>query len=208
MRKPVFIALEGIDGSGKTTQANLLYEALSSRLQIPPVLTKAPGGSLLGAAVREMFLSPPEDIGGMAELMLLMADRAQHVQSVITPALRSGACVITDRFSGSSIAYQGYGRGLSVDLVSEMCSVASGSVSPDLNVLIEVPVRVAMDRVAARAGSVNRMETSDAFMHKVARGFERQARSRPKKWLVVDGDRSVEAVGKDLLDNVLKRCSL
>jgi dTMP kinase len=191
--------LEGIDGSGKSTQALLLAERLGA------VLTFAPGATPLGAALRHLLLGtehPP--VSERAEALLMAADRAQHVAEVVEPALVAGDWVVTDRFSGSTLAYQGYGHGLDVGELDTLVSWAAGGLSPDLVVLIEVPVAVAADRRGV--GRPDRLEgLGPAFQQRVAEGFRRLAARSPETWVVVDGTGGVDEVAAAVWSGVVDR---
>ncbi len=178
-----FIALEGGEGSGKSTQARLLAEALGA------VLTHEPGGTEIGATIRRLVLDPAtEGLDARAEALLMLADRAQHVATVIRPALERGRVVVTDRFSGSTLAYQGYGRGLDLEALAATSRWASGGLEPDVVVLLDVAV--------GRTGGVpDRMESEeDGFHVRVAEGYRALAAADPVRWAVVDGSGSVEEV--------------
>jgi len=181
------IAFEGGEGSGKSTQARRLAERLGA------VLTHEPGDTPLGAAMRAILLdSITLDITPRAEALLMAADRAQHVVEVVRPALEAGRSVVTDRFSGSSIAYQGYGRQLSPTEVAGVSAWATDELWPDLVVLLEIPADVALQRIG---GARDRLEAAgDAFHQRVHDGFLRQAIADPERWAVIDGTQSEDDV--------------
>jgi len=181
------VAIEGIDGSGKSTQAALLARALGA------VLTRAPGGTDLGRALRPLLLDQDRPlVGARAEALLMVADRAQHVEEVIEPALSSGRSVVSDRFSGSTLAYQGYGRGLDVEALASLVRWATGGLDADRYVLLDVPVEVT---TARRVDASDRLEAlGAAFQRRVADGFRALAAADPGRWTVVEGTGSVEAV--------------
>ena len=180
------IALEGREASGKSTQAEILARRLGA------VLTREPGGTALGERVRSLLLDPEIiAVDARAEALLMAADRAQHVIEVIGPALASGRHVVSDRYSHSSLAYQGHGRGLPLEEVRWVSDWASGGLSPDLVVLVDVPEEVARGR---RVGS-DRFELEDqAFHRRVADGYRRLAAEDPELWKVVDGTGTVDDV--------------
>lgn len=182
------IALEGIDGCGKSTQVRLLADRLDA------VATFEPGATGLGASLRALLLDrdrPP--VAGRAEALLMAADRAQHVEQVIVPALDAGRWVVTDRFAASTLAYQGYGRGLAIDQLDTLVTWATGGLRPDLTVLLDLPVALAAAR--RQGGIPDRMEAEgDAFLQRVADGFLDLAASAPGAWLVVDATGTVEDV--------------
>lgn len=194
-----FIVFEGGEGSGKSTQARLLAEHLDA------FLTHQPGGTPLGERIRALVLAEGEPSSGeiladRAEALLMAADRAQHVATVIEPLLRSGRHVVCDRYIGSSVAYQGYGRGLDVDIVRSISGWAAGGLWPDLTVLLTVSPQTA----AARTGPArDRIEAAGAEFHeRVLAGFAAQARDEDDCWIEVDGEGSVAEVHERVLDAV------
>src|SRR5581483_4386075 len=181
----MFVALEGGEGCGKSTQARLLADRLGA------VLTHEPGATSLGARIRAMVLDPDAEIDPLAETLLLAADRAQHVAEVIQPALAMGEHVVTDRYLYSSLAYQSFGRGLDLQEVRHLSAFAAAP-DADLVVLITVSEDVRRTRLKARP---DRIEASgDAFHRRVEDGFRALAEADPHRWVVIDGDGSVEEV--------------
>lgn len=181
------VALEGGEACGKSTQATLLAERLDA------VLTREPGGTDVGGRIRELLLdTATADLDARAEALLMAADRAQHVARVVRPALEAGRHVVTDRFIGSSLAYQGFGRGLSVDEVLRISLWATDGIDADAIVLLDVPDEVA----AARLGEErDRLESEGADFHRrVLDGFRSLAAQDPARWIVVDGTGSVDEV--------------
>ena len=182
-----WIAFEGGEGSGKSTQAALLASALDA------VLTREPGGTTVGERVREVLLDPT--VAGMdarAEALLMAADRAQHVAEVVRPALAEGRSVVSDRSAYSSLAYQGVGRGLGVDAVRSLCGWATEELWPDLAILLDVPVAVTDER---RKDPPDRMESAGGAFHaRVAEGFRALAATESGRWLVIDGTGSIDEV--------------
>jgi dTMP kinase len=193
------IALEGIDGSGKSTQAQRLANALGA------LCTFEPGATDLGQALRVLMLEHGRpELGIRAEALMMAADRAQHVEEVIRPALVRGQWVVTDRFSGSTLAYQGWGRGLGSDGLRQLVSWAAAGVEPDLNVLVDVTVEVGRARRSTHAG--DRLEVQDtAFYERVRHGFSALAASDPEHWVVVDGSTDPEAVESAIVAAVIER---
>jgi dTMP kinase len=175
------LALEGIDGSGKSTQAAALAAALGARL------THEPGATPLGSALRQILLAPDSPpVSLRAEALLMAADRAEHVALLLAPALAAGEWVVSDRYSGSTLAYQGYGRGLEVAELRRVVDWAAGGVAADLSIVIDVPVPVAQSRLARSAP--DRLERlGPAFAHLVREGFLDLAAADPAHWVVVDG---------------------
>jgi dTMP kinase len=183
------ISFEGGEGSGKSTQAERLACALGA------VLTREPGGTAAGERVRQLLLDPDLAISDRAEALLMAAARAQHVAEVIRPALDAGRDVVTDRYVHSSLAYQGYGRGLDLDEVRRLSVWATGDLWPDVVVLMNVPAEESLARRQAVAHAPDRLEAEDAAFHgRVAEGFRALAAADPDRWLVVDGVGSVDDV--------------
>jgi dTMP kinase len=190
------IVFEGGEASGKSTQAARLAADLGA------VLTREPGGTTIGKRIRELVLDPGAvAMAPSTEALLMAADRAQHVAEVIEPALASGQDVVTDRYVPSSLAYQGYGRGMDVDALRRVSAEMAGAVEPDLVVLLEVPASIAAGRLEGR----DRMEAAgDEFHARVADGYRRLAAADPDRWIVVDGDGSVDEVAERVRDAVEK----
>ena len=182
------IALEGVDGCGKTTQARLLADTL------PALYTSEPGATALGSRLRRLLLDPDlPTVSARAEALLMAADRAEHVDEVIVPALDAGRWVVTDRFSGSTLAYQGHGRGLDLGALRALVTWAAGGLVPDLVVLVDVPVEVARRRLGA--SRPDRFEGLDAGFHaRVRDGFLALAAEDAERWVVVDGTGDAAAV--------------
>ena len=193
------LALEGIDGSGKTTQARALATALGARL------THEPGATPLGLALRQLLLSPEAPpISLRAEALLMAADRAEHVTQVVGPALAAGEWVVSDRFSGSTLAYQGYGRGLNTAQLGRLVEWAAAGLAPDLSILVDVPVELAQHRLATTAP--DRLERlGPAFAHLVREGFLALAAADPAHWVVVDGTTDRAALSAHILAIVHER---
>ncbi len=195
-RRGRLIVFEGGEASGKSTQAARLAADLGA------VLTREPGGTDIGKRIRELVLDPGSSaMAPSAEALLMAADRAQHVAEVIEPALASGNDVVTDRYVPSSLAYQGFGRGLDVERLWRLSTEFAGAVQSDLVVLLDVPPSVAAARLEGR----DRMEAAgDDFHARVAEGYRRMAAAHPDRWLVIDGDGSVEEVAQRVRDAVEK----
>ena len=189
MARGRFLAFEGGEGTGKSTQARLLAEHLGA------VLTREPGGTPIGARVRDIVLAAEENgLVDRAEALLMAADRAQHVAEVVAPALDAGRHVVTDRFLGSSVAYQGYGRGLPTTEVERLSLWATGGLRPDLSLLLDVDHAEARARIG---GARDRLEAAgDAFHEAVVAGFHSLAAADPDRWVVVDGGGTVAEVAE------------
>jgi len=192
------IALEGIDGCGKSTQARLLAERLGA------VSTFEPGATPLGGALRGLVLGRDgAPVSPRTEALLMAADRAQHVAEVIAPALEAGDWVVTDRYSASTLAYQGFGRGLDRRALEGLVEWATGGIRPDLTVLFDLPVEVAAARRRGTGDGEDRMEAEgSAFQRRVADGYLALAAERADPWLVVDATESVEEVADAVWDAV------
>lgn len=198
MRRGRFVVLEGIDGCGKSTQLQRLAAWLPASGLLAPgaevVLTREPGGTLLGQTLRQLLLHPPAGAAPLstAELLLYAADRAQHVEQLIQPALAAGHWVLSDRFSGSTAAYQGYGRGLDLALIERLEAIATAGLRPDLTLWLELPLGESLRRRGGRAP--DRIEAGgDAFLGRVAEGFAVLAAARG--WSRIDANVSPEQVG-------------
>ncbi len=184
-----FVVFEGGEGSGKSTQARLLAQRWAADL------TFEPGDTEVGMRLRAILLDPATgDLDPRAEALLMAADRAHHVATRIRPALHRGRDVVCDRFVGSSIAYQGYGRGLGVDQVAALSAFATDGLTPDLVVLLEVPEAVAATRLAA-AGTPDRLEAAGVEFHRlVATGYRELAAADPARWVSVQASGTIEEV--------------
>ncbi len=201
-----FITFEGGDGTGKTTQLRALESHLCE-LNRSCVLTREPGGTALGRMLRNVLLEVgDEEIAESSELFLYLADRAQHVKQIIAPALISGKIVLCDRFSDSTLAYQGYGRGLDLDWLRRLNDTATEGLRPDLSFLLDCPVDVGLARAARRGTqSLNGRRREDRFERenlefheKVRQGFLALACAEPKRFRVVDASRPVADVAKQI----------
>lgn len=180
----LFIVFEGGEGSGKSTQARALQRRLR-QADIRAVLTHEPGGTVLGKRVRRWLKEVGRrEISPLAELLLFAACRAELVTQVIRPNLEKGMAVISDRFADSSVAYQGYGRGLEINTIQEINSIATRGVSPHLVILLDIPVELGLSRKGA---GKDRFESEDfAFHQRVRQGYLEMAKASPQRWLVVD----------------------
>ncbi len=194
-----YIALEGAEGCGKSTHAALLAA------DIDAVLTRETGGTDIGRAIRSILHDPANtDLTDKAEVLLIAADRAQHLEQIVRPALLAGRHVVSDRSVYSSLAYQGYGRGVSVDVVRRTSDWALGGTWPELVLLIDVPVDVLVERMAER--DLDRFERADdAFHARVRAGFAEMAANDPSRWLVIDGTATQDAMARTIRATVRER---
>ena len=196
------VTLEGIEGSGKSTLVGRLARSLGDEA----VVTKEPGGTTMGRAVRQVLLDPAsKGMTPMAELLLYFADRAQNVAEVVRPGLDAGRLVFCDRYVESSLAYQGYGRGLPKEGILALAELATGGLRPDLIVLIDVPVEVGLQRVARR-GAHDRLESEErAFHERVRQGYFELMEKEPARWVRLDGAPEPETVFASLWSELAER---
>ncbi len=187
MSRGRFLVFEGIDACGKTTQARRVAAALGARFAFEP------GDSDLGAELRRWLLDAATPMAPATESLLMLADRSHHVATVIEPALAAGTTVVADRFAASTIAYQGYGRGLDLALVGAATDLAIGSCRADLTVLLDIAPEVADER--RRRDHQDRFESADlAFHERVRAGYQALAAADPDHWVVLDGSGDLAAV--------------
>ncbi len=186
----LFITFEGIDRCGKTTQAERLVERLRAEGR-DVVFTREPGGTWLGRKVRSLLLARREEVHPAAEMLLFAADRAQHVNTLIRPALSQGKVVVSDRYADSTVVYQGDGRGLEPDRIHTVQEVATGGLRPDLTVWIDMDLETAGQR--SSLAEADRLEAAgDAFFERVRGGYLRTWQEEPERVFRVDGRLSVE----------------
>jgi len=187
--KGTFITFEGIDGSGKSTQMRILADELR-RIGVEVITTCEPGGTPLGRALREAFLETWEPVAPMAELLSFAADRAQHVEYFIKPALAEGKIVISDRYADATFAYQGAGRGFPEEKVDQVIELATGGLKPDLTLFFDITVEKALERMAARDENhtkKNRMDEETAeFYTRVREAYLGIAKREPARFRVID----------------------
>ncbi|MCH8029666.1 MAG: dTMP kinase [Candidatus Dadabacteria bacterium] len=201
----IFITLEGIEGCGKTTQSLALKDFLESK-DCKVTHTQEPGWGVLGKYTRKMLLDEKElRLEPFAELCLFCADRAQHVRGLIKPSLEEGHTVVCDRFSDSTVAYQGYGRGLNLDLVEKMAWAAALGVIPDLTIILDLPAEAGLERIKDRGGTTKIDEESIEFHTRVREGFYKIAESEPKRVVVVGADKPIDELAAEIAPIVMKR---
>jgi dTMP kinase len=204
----VFIAFEGIDGSGKSTIARAVADQLRAR-SLEVVLTREPGGTRPGREIRAILLEGRDHLAPETELLLMCADRAEHVATVIRPALNAGAIVVSDRYAGSTRAYQGYGLGLEMTSVNTAIDIATSGLRPDLTILFDLDPELAHERRSGDAGQLNLLDVRDlAYRTRVREGFLKLALSS-ERWKVVDASQPLDIVAAkalELIDAVVACC--
>lgn len=193
----VLIAFEGIEGSGKTTQAQLLYNFLKEK-SIQCIFTQEPGGTEIGKQIRKILLDTRNNkMHAKTELLLYLANRCQHVYEMIMPELKKGSVIITDRFSDSSLAYQGKARDLSFKVVSRLNKFAVFGLKPDLVILIDVPVQVGSERTKEK--TLDRLEKEAIKFHEqVRQGYLQLAKKAAKRIKVFDGTKPIETLQEEI----------
>tara|TARA_B100000700_G_scaffold274642_1_gene319813 strand:+ start:572 stop:1207 length:636 start_codon:yes stop_codon:yes gene_type:complete len=205
--KGKFIVIEGIDGSGKTTQINQLSKWLKETNFIPErnklVITREPGGTKLGQSIRSLLLDTSQETvpDSITELLLYAADRAQHVNEIIRPSLNKGDWVISDRFSGSTLAYQGYGRKLDIKLIKDLETISTQGLSPDITFLLDIPIEESIKRRISRKEDRMEKEGKD-FLSNVSLGF--QTLCEDKKWKKISAIKSQEEIISEIKIEVKK----
>jgi dTMP kinase len=204
-----FITFEGIDGSGKSTQVRMLSSVLRLR-GMDVMQTREPGGTPLGARLREALLDAQEQVDPLAELLLYAADRAQHVRALLLPALAEGRVVLSDRYADATVAYQGAGRGFEPSLVDEVVGLATGGLKPDLTLLFDLSVAESGERSRQRTNGDDSSDTSDRleretenFHTRVRDAYLKIAAAEPERVRVVDASLSVEEIHAHVLDIVI-----
>jgi len=182
----MFVTIEGIEGSGKSTLLRGLTERLRSAGR-EIVVTREPGGTPVGDSIRRIVLEPGLHVAPLTEALLMNAARAQHVIEAIAPALAARRVVLCDRFADSTLAYQGYGRGLDMTMLRNIIEAATGGLAPDRTFLLDVPVHVSRERLRERNARLDRLENEhDAFHERVRQGFLELARDS-RRFVVLDG---------------------
>ncbi len=204
-----FITLEGIEGCGKSTQAAKLADYLKE-LGYQVILTKEPGATALGTPLRKLLLNPQRiTIGAKAELFLFAADRSQHVEELILPAIKEGKIVVCDRYTDATMAYQGYARGLDKALIQDLNELAALGLSPQLTILLDLTVSEGLSRALDRnqrndsASREDRFEQEGKSFHeKVRYGYLELARAEPDRIKIIDADSSIEEIHNNIVKTV------
>jgi dTMP kinase len=198
-KRGVFITLEGTEGAGKSSNLSFINDFLRSR-NIDLIVTREPGGTPIAEEIRSLLLTPrSEKICENTELLLIFAARAQHLQYLIEPRLRSGQWVLSDRFTDASFAYQGGGRQMNMDTISQLERIVQGDLRPDLVILLDVPVEIGMRRVLKR-GALDRFEQENiAFFERVRESYLQRAKAMPDSYAVIDAKQSLAKVQQDIV---------
>lgn len=197
------ITFEGVEGCGKSTQIERLREYLAEERGVSVVVTREPGGTVIAEAIRGVLLDPAHaKMGAVTELLLYEAARAQHFQDCIAPALVAEQVVLCDRFTDSTVAYQGGGRGLDGEMVMQLNSIAAQGVVPDCTFLLDVPVSVGMERVRGR-GTPDRIEQESLDFHeKLRQSFLALAHEAPERIITIDGTMDVDLIASCIRDKM------
>ena len=196
MQKGLFITFEGADGCGKTTQINLLKDYLENK-GYSVLLTREPGGKGLGEKIREILLNYDGIVADRCESFLFLADRAQNIEVIIKPAIEKGQIVLCDRHTDSSVAYQGYGRGLDIEQIKILNNLATGGMQPDLTLVFDIDVETSMKRVG---NEKDRMESSGKeFFNRVRNGYLELAKNEPNRMKVVDSTVSIDEIHQEVI---------
>lgn len=203
-----FITFEGVEGVGKTTQIQLLNDHLQAK-NIKTLVTREPGGTKTGEKIREILLdSDLSQLDVNAELLLIFAARAQHLEEVIYPALKNSICVLCDRFTDASYAYQGGGRNVPFDKITKLENVVQGDFRPDLTILLACDVSIGMQRVDSR-GAKDRFEQEQIeFFRRVEQTYHQIANEQPERFAIINADQEIDEVAEEIQGVVAKRLFL
>ncbi|MCQ2744173.1 MAG: dTMP kinase [bacterium] len=199
MKKGLFITFEGVDGCGKTTQIKLLDNYLRQN-GYKTLLTREPGAIGLGEKLRDILLNYDGEVSSKCESFLFLADRAQHVDCIIKPAIEKGVIVLCDRHTDSTIAYQGYGRGVDIESLKYLNSLATGDLKPDLTIVFDVDIETSAQRVGKQK---DRMESAGIeFFKRVRNGFLEIAKQEPERVKVINSVQAIESIHYEVLEKV------
>lgn len=201
MKTGLFITFEGADGCGKTTQLNLLADYLRAKGHAVEV-TREPGAKGLGEKIRKILLNYDGEVSDRCESFLFLADRAQHIDMIVNPAVEAGKIVLCDRHTDSSLAYQGYGRGLPVDRIKKLNDIAVNGRIPDLTLIFDIDIETSMSRVGSEK---DRMESAGMeFFNRVRNGYLEIAKQEPQRVKVIDASKSIEQIHRDVIQIIEK----
>lgn len=199
MQKGLFITFEGCDGCGKTTQLELLAKYLQGK-GYDVIVTREPGAKGLGETLREILLNYDGEVSSNCESFLFLADRAQHIDTIVKPAIDAGKIVLCDRHIDSTAAYQGYGRGLDLEQINYLNNIATSGLKPDLTLLFDVDIETSMARVG---NNKDRMENAGIeFQEKVRHGYLELAKKEPKRIKVFDSGKTIEQLHQEVLGTI------
>lgn len=202
MKKGLFITFEGADGCGKTTQMRLLANYLEKQ-GYEVVLTREPGGKGLGEKVREILLNYDGEVSDRCESFLFLADRAQNIDIIVNPAVEAGKIVLCDRHTDSTVAYQGYGRGLNLERINKLNEIATNGRKPDLTFVFDIDTETSMKRVGKEK---DRMESAGLEFHnRVREGYLKIAKHEPERIKVIDATKSIEEIHEEVLNILAKK---
>lgn len=202
----MFITFEGVEGAGKSTQISLLNSSLTE-IGIKTLITKQPGGSILGEKIRKLILNPDEEDtpSALTELLLYIADRAHHVETVIRPALAENKVVICDRYTDSTLAYQGFARGFELETLENLNNIATGGLKPDLTFLLDLKPEDGLSRIKNFRSDtkLDRLESEKIDFHqRVRNGFLRIAKKEPDRVILIDAFAAKEDLAKKIFQKV------
>lgn len=201
MKKGIFITFEGIEGCGKTTQGKLLVEKLQNE-GLKALYTYEPGDTEAGKYIREILLNSEIKINPLCELLLYFADRVQHIEEKINPYIESGFIVICDRFTDSTLVYQGYARGISIDLIMELNRIVLDEFKPDLTILLDCPANIGLGR-NKKINKKDRFEIENlAFHEKVRQGYLELAKLHRERFFVLDATESIDKIAEEIYKKV------
>jgi dTMP kinase len=200
----MLITFEGIEGSGKSTQAALLHEYLQNK-GYTVIKTREPGGTAFGEELRKVFLQPGTKVFPLSELLVFMAMRAQHVEELIMPALQDKKIVLCDRFVDASYAYQGYGRGIDLGIIETLNRLVTKAIRPNLTILLNCSVSIGLKRKSGPGASMDRFEKEALSFHrKIQKAYLKLAKEDPKRFFVVDGKGSMDEAHRIIREKVEK----
>ncbi len=204
----LFITFEGIEGCGKTTQMNLLADYLKKE-GVSVLKTREPGGTEIGEKIREILLNPDnKKMLKETEMLLYGASRTQHVEEIIKPALKSGKIVLCDRYSDSTLAYQGFGRDMGISFIKRACPLSLGTIQPDLTILLDLDVKTGLSRIKNRIHGNDRIEKEKiAFHNKVRKGYLQLAKASRGRIKIVRADKEIDEVHDEIKNIVAKKFS-
>jgi dTMP kinase len=196
MSKGLFITFEGADGCGKTTQLNLLREYLQNN-NFDVLVTREPGAKGLGEKLRDILLNYDGEVSSRCESFLFLADRAQHIDTIVKPALKKGQIILCDRHTDSTVAYQGYGRGLDIEQINKLNDIATDGLKPDLTFVFDIDITTSMLRVG---NEKDRMESAgNDFFNRVRNGYLKIAKNEPERVKIIDAKKPIDKVFESVL---------